>query len=633
MAPSTPKFANESTAESNKSSAWHEFSSIFTRFRETWAILGRKEKWLLRLSLLPMIFHSVVENWISILGGQIANALNTSPATDWKGIAVWFIFLIGACLLARELLFLVRKRLVSAVCTRVERNLTVGLVSHLYRQSLQSVGKDQIGTLHGRATRGIRAFTNFVRLAFREFIPAVLSIAIPIGYAFSIQPWIGTLFLFALLFSFALIIWQLNSQKGMYAELGKAQRFLDGKIIEQLEGMEYIRSANTLGIEVERISSVADHRRDCDRRLWIRSSYFDVWKSLNEWVWYLGIMGATVYFASEGLIQVGHIITFLGLIGNMQAPMREMHRILDTGYETSGDLKDLMGIMDELMDPSFDVDSTEELTILQRFSQRRIEAPKIEFQEPTLSKEVPLFETDNLVVEFGTGDSKRRILDHINVKIEQGETVGFAGPSGSGKSTLLRVMMRLIPIAMGDAKFGNVPIFNVSRDSIGKLIGYVSQNPFVFSGTVRENILYGTDGEPTQQAIEEAARKAGIHDDIVAMPDGYGAMLRERGSNLSGGQRQRIAIARVFLKDPPILILDEGTSALDNVSEQIVQETLEKLRGNRTILLVAHRLSTLRSGDRILVFDNGKIVKSGKMDDLAATPGIFQDLMTIAEAT
>ncbi len=616
-----------------KTSGWSEFSSIFIRFRETWAILGRKEKWILRLSLIPMLLHSFAENLISDLGGKIANALNSSPNTNWTSIALRFIVLIGICSLARELLFLVRKRMVSAVCTRVERNLTVGLVSHLYRQSLQSVGKDQIGTLHGRAIRGIRAFSSFIRVAFREFLPSILSIVIPIGFAFFYHPWIGTMFVLAMLSSFALVVWQLKSQKGMYAELGKSQRFLDGKIIEQLEGMEYIRSANTLGLEVEKVSGVADHRQACDRKLWTRSTYFDVWKSLNEWAWYLGIMGATVYFASIDSIEIGKVITFLGLISNMQNPLREMHRILDIGYETSGDLKDLMRIMDELMDPSFDVDSEEEMTILQRFNQRRIEAPRIEFKEPTISKAGPLFETKDLVVEFGQGDDKRRILDMINVKIEQGETVGFAGPSGSGKSTLLRIMMRLIPIASGEAYFGNVPILNVSRDSIGKLIGYVSQNPFVFSGTVRDNIVYGTQGQPTQQAIEEAARKAGIHDDIVAMPGGYDAILRERGSNLSGGQRQRIAIARVFLKDPPILILDEGTSALDNVSEQVVQAALEKLRGNRTILLVAHRLTTLRSADRILVFDKGKIVQSGKMDELASTPGVFQELMKVAEAT
>jgi ATP-binding cassette, subfamily B, bacterial len=639
MAHSTPSTSSVPQPHQAKSTAWSEFTSIFTRFRETWAILGRKEKWILRLSLIPMLFHSVVENLISDLGGKLANALNTSQPASWTTIALQFIVLIGICSLARELLFLIRKRLVSLVCTRVDRNLTVGLVLHLYRQSLQSMSKDQIGTLHGRAIRGIRAFSSFVRVAFREFLPALLSILIPIGFAFYYSVWIGSLFVLAMLSSFALVIWQLNSQKGMYAELGKNQRILDGKMIEQLEGMEYIRAANTLDLEVGKIAKVADSRRDCDQQLWMRSSYFDIWKSLNEWVWYLGIMGATVYFASTNAIEIGKVITFLGLISNMQNPLREMHRILDIGYETSGDLKDLMRIMDELMDPSFDVDSEEEMTILIRIFDRNGEAPKIafpkvDFKKPTIAKAVPLFETTDLVVEFGEGKDKRRILDDISIKIEHGETVGFAGPSGSGKSTLLKIMLRLIiKIASGKAKFGSVPIESVSRDAIGELIGYVSQNPFVFSGTVRENIVYGTKGEPSQQAIEEAARKAGIHDDIVGMPGGYDAMLRERGSNLSGGQRQRIAIARVFLKDPPILILDEGTSALDNVSEKVVQAALEKLRGNRTILLVAHRLTTLRSADRILVFEKGKIVQSGKMDELASTPGVFQDLMKVAEAT
>ncbi len=282
---------NENDSSERRTSAWSEFSGIFTRFRETWAILGHKEKWLLWLSLIPMFLHSAVENWISILTGGMATSLSSSPSTGWTGIAVRFIVGIGCLFFAREILFLIRKRLVSAVCTRVERNLTVGLVSHLYRQSLQTVGKEQIGTVQGRAMRGIRAFTNFVRLAFREFFPSVLAIAIPIFLAFWVQPLIGLLFVLALMCSFALIMWQLNAQKGMYAELGKSQRYLDGKIIEQLEGMEYIRSANTLGLEVAKVSEVADQKRACDRRLMTRSSFFDVWKSLNEWVWYSVLWG------------------------------------------------------------------------------------------------------------------------------------------------------------------------------------------------------------------------------------------------------------------------------------------------------------------------------------------------------
>jgi ATP-binding cassette, subfamily B, bacterial len=634
-------FADPQAPSLESTSYFREFVGIFNRFREAWAILGKREKRFLLLSTLPMLFHSLTQNAIPVLAGQMVDKLQTAHqasglqggeiATDWLAISLRFMVLIGVFALAREIFFLVRKRLVSTVCTRVERNLTIGLVSHLFRQSLQSLSKDHVGTMHGKATRGIRSFTHFIRLSFREFLPAVFAVLVSLAIAFYQNSLVGGLLLVALFTAIALVVWQLNSQKGMYAALGKSQEALDGKIIEQLEGMEYIRAANTLGIEVGRVASVADTREQCDRRLWVRSSIFDILKALNEWFFLLAVLALTIYLAAIGKIEIGKIVAFLGIVTNMTNPLRDMHRILDDAYETSGSLKDLMGIMDELMDPSFAIDPDQEMTILRRFGERRPPPPKIEFREPVLSSAIPLLETENLVVEFGAGKSRRRVLDGITQQIKLGETVGFAGPSGSGKSTLLKVLMRLVPSATGIAKFGGVPIQNVSRDAIGRLIGYVSQNPFVFSGTVAENIAYGCKPS-TPQEIEAAAIKAGIHEEILAMPMGYETQLRERGSNISGGQRQRIAIARIFLKDPPILIFDEGTSALDNVSEQVVQGTLELLPNDRTILLVAHRLSTLRSADRILVFERGRIVQCGKMDDLAAEAGIFRELMKISEA-
>lgn len=618
-----------------------EFGGIFSRFRETWAILGKREKRLLTLSIFPMVLHSLTQNAIPVLAGRMVDKLKAvqvdseaggaSMAQNWLRVSLGFMLCIGLLALAREIFFLIRKRLVSTVCTRVERNLTIGLVSHLFRQSLQSLSKDHVGTMHGKATRGIRAFTHFIRLSFREFLPAVFAVLISLGYAFYCEPIVGCLLLLALIAAMALVVWQLNAQKGMFAELGKSQEILDGRIIEQLEGMEYIRAANTLAIEVGRVAAVADTREKCDRRLWVCSSIFDILKALNEWFFFLAVLALTIFLAAKGEIAVGEIVAFLGIVTNMTNPLRDMHRILDDGYETSGSLKDLMGIMDELMDPSFAIDPDQEMTILRRFGERRPPPPKVEFREPVLAVGTPVLETENLVVEFGVATTRRRVLDGVSQTIMLGETVGFAGPSGSGKSTLLRVLMRLVPPASGTAKFGGVPIHLVSRDAIGRLVGYVSQNPFVFSGTVAENIAYGCEPS-TLEAIAAAAKKAGIHDEILAMPHAYETKLHERGSNISGGQRQRIAIARIFLKDPPILILDEGTSALDNVSEQVVQASLEALADNRTVLLVAHRLSTLRSADRILVFERGKVVQSGTMEDLARQDGLFRELMKVAEA-
>src|SRR5581483_4298010 len=207
-------------------------------------------------------------------------------------------------------------------------------------------------------------------------------------------------------------------------------------------------------------------------------------------------------------------------------------------------------------------------------------------------------------VSYETADGQlRRALDGVSLSIRHGQTIGVAGRSGSGKSTWLRVLMRLTHPQAGQFLLGGVPLESVSRETIGRLVGYIGQVPFVFSGTIRDNIVYGNQGATPEQ-IEEAARLANIHDEILAMPNGYESRVSERGQNLSGGQRQRLALARIFLKNPAILILDEGTSALDNISERMVQRAISAARADRTVILVAHRLSTLIETDRIFVFDD-----------------------------
>jgi ATP-binding cassette subfamily B protein len=242
---------------------------------------------------------------------------------------------------------------------------------------------------------------------------------------------------------------------------------------------------------------------------------------------------------------------------------------------------------------------------------------------------MPVFEADRIVVAYGSDDDQHRALDEISFRIHFGETVGLAGPSGSGKSTLVKVLMRLMQTTAGNTALGGVPIQNVSREAIGRYIGYVGQNPFVFAGTIAENIVYGCDNVDSDR-VEAAAEMAGIHDEIMALPGRYNFVLRERGQNLSGGQRQRIALARIFLKNPPILVFDEGTSALDTINEHKVQLAIEAIKVDRTLILIAHRLSTLRHADRILVFDRGRIVEEGTLDTLANRGGVFTQLLRMA---
>jgi ATP-binding cassette subfamily B protein len=229
------------------------------------------------------------------------------------------------------------------------------------------------------------------------------------------------------------------------------------------------------------------------------------------------------------------------------------------------------------------------------------------------------------MADYATAGQKTRVLNGVSLTIRQGEMIGIAGRSGSGKSTWLKVLLGLLRPTSGRLELCGVPIEEIAPETIGRLIGYVGQTPFIFAGTIADNITYGCEGA-SQADIRRAAQLAAIDDEIMAMPLGYESSVTERGQNLSGGQRQRIALARVFLKNPKFMILDESTSALDTISERKIQKALAALRADHTIILVAHRLSTLQAADRILVFDDGRIAESGTFDELLASDGLFATL-------
>jgi subfamily B ATP-binding cassette protein MsbA len=227
-------------------------------------------------------------------------------------------------------------------------------------------------------------------------------------------------------------------------------------------------------------------------------------------------------------------------------------------------------------------------------------------------------------VSFGYS-RERLVLRDISLAIPAGETLALVGPSGSGKTTLVGLLPRLWDVTDGTIRVDGADIRGVTVASLRAAIGLVAQEATLFGGTIRENILYGRL-DATEAEMIAAAQTANAHDFISALPDGYDTVVGDRGQRLSGGQRQRVAIARVVLKDPPILLLDEATSSLDNESERLVQEALDRLKVGRTTIIVAHRLSTIRSADRIAVLDDGWLVELGTQAELLAADGLYARL-------
>jgi ATP-binding cassette subfamily B protein len=384
---------------------------------------------------------------------------------------------------------------------------------------------------------------------------------------------------------------------------------MDGTVVEQLGGLDYVRAAGTQEREVARVARAAEQRRAKELRHHFLMSLFGSSKALNEAFFHLVVLGGSVYFAVTGAISFGDVWTLSLLFLNVMTPLAEVHRVLDEAHESSLHTDQLLDLLAQPVDASFAADAVE---------------------EPHLVAGRPVFVVERLSADYrAEGGQHCRALCDVSLSVRHGETLGVAGRSGSGKTTLLRVLLRLTHPAGGRAWLGGVPLERVSRAAIGRLVGYVGQSPFVFAGTIADNIAYGGD-TVSPAALERAAWMACLHEEILAMPGGYRAAVAERGQNLSGGQKQRIALARVFLKDPPILILDEGTAALDTVSERRVRQAIETARQDRTVILVAHRLSTLRYADRVVVFEGGQIVEVGTYEELVQRGGAFSELVRCA---
>ena len=583
--------------------------------RRTWRMLARPHKAALVAAVAVMALGGVANTGLPLLSGhlvdRVARGLQTGEAKGAVLESVAYVLGgIAVLVLLREFLQVVRRYLVENTCTRIERHLSVKVVGHLMQADLSKLTHEKVGALHGRMFRSVDGFMRLLRLSFLDFFPAVVIGVMAVLTAVGKQPLLGLAMLCVVPATLSLTIWQLLSQKAVRIQLLRSREEMDGTVVEQLNGLDYVRVANTHAQELRRVAKAAEFRRKRELGHHVAMSFFGAAKAVVEGLFHVGVLALAAYLAIHQKISFGDILTFSMLYLSSMAPLNEVHRVVDEGHEASLRVNDLHDLLATPIDKSFKTPT---------------------HKEARLDDRAPVVRTEGLSVEYSLPDGRRVLaLDGIDLEVYPGETIGIAGKSGCGKSTLLKVLMRLLHPTRGRAWLKGVPLDEVSRETISHLIGYVGQHPFIFAGTIEENICYGAT-KWLPEDVRRAAMLAEIHDEIMALPDKYDSPVAERGQNLSGGQRQRIALARVFLQDPPILILDEATSALDTISERKVQAAIGTASRDRTVIMVAHRLSTFADADRILVFDDGRIVETGTYEDLMQKDGLFADLVRASE--
>ncbi|MBB5181485.1 ATP-binding cassette subfamily B protein [Planomicrobium koreense] len=522
------------------------------------------------------------------------------PSGEWNTIVTVSVLLLAVFLLSTFLQFVV-SYLGHVLGINIETDMREELFTHVQRQSFRFFDNIKTGHVMSRITNDLFDIGELAHHGPEDFFIAIMTFFGAFGIMFWINPKLALVTLIVIPFLIWLITYCNIKMNGAWSSMYGKIADVNGRVEDSVSGARVVQSFTNEEFEISRF------KKDNGRFRVAKIVAYKVMAATHSSIYMMTRMltllvlvyGAWLNYQNE--LSYGELVSFVLFLNVLIKPIDKISALLELypkGMAGFGRFQELMEQEPEILD--------------------RPDAIEVSGLKGNI-----LFED----VHFAY-DGHKSVLNGIDLSVRSGETVAFVGPSGAGKTTICSLIPRFYDIQEGSITIDNIDIRDMTMHSLRSHIGIVQQDVFLFTGTIRENIAYGKRNA-SEEEILAAARKAHLEDFVSKLPDGYETQIGERGLKLSGGQKQRLAIARMFLKNPPILILDEATSALDTETERIIQEALAELAENRTTLIIAHRLATIRDADRVIVVTEDGIAEQGGYSELLEQDGIFANLHRI----
>lgn len=492
-------------------------------------------------------------------------------------------------------------RLWRNLAQKIQHELRLDAYKHLQELELSYFEESSTGGLMSILSDDINQLERFLDVGANELLQVTTTVIIIGGAFFILAPSVAWMAMLPMPF----IIWGSVFYQGLlaprYANVREKVGLLNGRLANNLSGIMTIKSFTAEEYEAKRLEIESEAYRQSNRRAIALSAAF---VPLIRMIILAGFTALLLFGgvqAATGKMSVGTYSVLVFLIQRLLWPLTRLGDTFDQYQRAMASSNRVFNLLDTPI---------------------AIHTGDIPLSIGSVRGSLVLLD-----VTFAY-NGRNPVIEHLSLEIPAGKTIAIVGSTGSGKSTLVKLLLRLYEVQAGTITLDGIELRDLKLKDLRSCIGLVSQDVFLFHGTVAENIAYGSFDATLTQVIE-AAKIAEAHEFIMQLPQGYDTIVGERGQKLSGGQRQRIAIARAVLKDPPILILDEATSAVDNETEAAIQRSLERITQNRTTIAIAHRLSTVRNADRIYVMEHGKLVESGTHEQLLEQQGIYASLWRV----